>query len=44
MKLIVFGSTGSVGRQLVVQALAMGHDVTAFTRSPQKLEEISHPI
>lgn len=40
MKLIVFGSTGSVGRQLVVQALAMGHDVTAFARNPMVLADI----
>lgn len=41
MKLIVFGATGSVGIQLVKQALKQGHDVTAFTRSPEKLK--SHP-
>lgn len=42
MKLIIFGATGSVGRQLVQQALEAGHTVTAFTRSPGKLKELSH--
>ncbi len=37
MKLTIFGSTGAVGLQLVEQALAQGHEVTAFTRSPEKL-------
>ncbi|UCF89606.1 MAG: NAD(P)H-binding protein, partial [bacterium] len=38
MKLIVFGSTGPTGRQVVTQALELEHDVTAFARSPEKLE------
>jgi putative NADH-flavin reductase len=38
MKLIVFGPTGSTGRQVVTQALQQGHDVTAFARSPEKLD------
>jgi len=37
MKLLIFGSTGSVGRQLVKQALEHGHTVTAFARDPSKL-------
>ncbi len=37
MKLIVFGATGGVGRQVLTQALAAGHEVTAFVRSPEKL-------
>ena len=32
MQIIVFGATGSIGRQVVGQAVALGHDVTAFTR------------
>jgi putative NADH-flavin reductase len=32
MKIIVFGPTGGTGRHLVAQALAAGHQVTAFTR------------
>ena len=38
MKLVIFGSTGSIGHQLVVQALELGHAVTAFARNPAKLE------
>jgi|SRR4051812_1245214 len=37
MKLLIFGVTGGTGRQLVEQALAQGHDVTAFARNPAKL-------
>ena len=39
MKLIIFGSTGGTGRQVVGQALEQGHDVTAFVRSPEKLNQ-----
>lgn len=42
MKLVIFGSTGSIGRQLVNQALSQGHQVTAFARSPAKLG-LRHP-
>jgi putative NADH-flavin reductase len=38
MKLIVFGATGSVGQLVVEQALAQGHDVTAFTRDTTRVE------
>ena len=38
MKLVIFGSTGSIGQPLVVQALEQGHTVTAFARNPAKLE------
>lgn len=33
MRLVVFGPTGATGRSLIDQALADGHEVTAFTRS-----------
>ena len=42
MKLLVFGSTGGVGRHLVDQALAQEHDVTAFARTLAKLD-LQHP-
>jgi len=38
MKLVIFGATGSVGRLVVDQALALGHEVIAFTRNPQALQ------
>lgn len=37
MRLFILGATGGTGRQLVDQALARGHQVTAFVRSPEKL-------
>jgi putative NADH-flavin reductase len=37
MKLTIFAATGGIGRQLVAQALAAGHDVTAVVRDPKKL-------
>lgn len=41
MKLLIIGSTGGTGRELVKQALEQGHQVTAFARTPSKLG-ISH--
>ena len=41
MKVLIFGATGTVGRELVTQGLEMGHAVTAFARDPSKLA-ISH--
>ena len=38
MKLIVFGATGKTGWHVWRNALDRGHDVTAFARSPQKIE------
>jgi putative NADH-flavin reductase len=37
MKVTIFGATGKTGRYLVEQALAAGHDVVAFARTPSKL-------
>ncbi len=37
MKLTIFAATGGVGRQLLEQAIAAGHDVTAVARNPAKL-------
>lgn len=38
MKLLIFGATGATGRTVVEQALAQGHTVTAFARTPTKLD------
>lgn len=38
MKLIVFGATGGTGNAFVKQAIAAGNTVTAFVRTPSKLE------
>jgi putative NADH-flavin reductase len=37
MKVAIFGATGGTGQQLVEQALAQGHEVTAFVRNPAKV-------
>lgn len=42
MNLLIFGATGGTGRCLVEQALAQGHHVTAFVRSPEKIAT-QHP-
>lgn len=34
MKIIIFGATGTIGSEIVEQALAQGHQVTAATRNP----------
>ena len=42
MKLLIFGSTGSIGQHLIEQALTQGHSITAFARDPSKLN-VKHP-
>jgi putative NADH-flavin reductase len=37
MKIIVFGATSETGKQIVMQALQVGHEVTAFVRDANKL-------
>ena len=41
MNVLVFGATGATGHELVSQALAKGHRVTAFVRTPSKLGALS---
>ncbi|MDR6967275.1 putative NADH-flavin reductase [Flavobacterium arsenatis] len=43
MKIIVFGATGSVGKEIVKQALVNGYQVKAFVRDPKKIAHLSHP-
>ena len=38
MKVIVFGATGKTGQHVCRQALEQGHEVTAFTRSANKID------
>ena len=37
MKIIVFGASGDTGREIVKQAVARGHSVTAFVRTADSL-------
>lgn len=43
MNIIVFGATGTVGTEIVKQALEKGYDVTAFLRNPEKMTSLNHP-
>jgi putative NADH-flavin reductase len=36
-RIVIFGSTGGTGQELVTQALKANYKVTAFARSPEKL-------
>ncbi len=40
MRVLVAGATGAVGRQLVPQLIAAGHEVSATTRSQPKVESL----
>jgi putative NADH-flavin reductase len=39
MRLTVFGATGRTGRHVLTQGLRRGHQMTAFTRRPQALDD-----
>ena len=41
MKIFVAGGTGVIGRPLIGELLAKGHDVTALTRSPEEAEAVA---
>ncbi|MFD3323720.1 NAD(P)-dependent oxidoreductase [Streptomyces sp. NPDC058701] len=42
MRITVFGATGGVGREVVVQALTAGHEVTAVVRDAARLGVPAH--
>lgn len=44
MRLTIFAATGGIGRHLVDQALAAGHDVTAVARNPRDLPAAARVI
>jgi putative NADH-flavin reductase len=44
MKLIVLGATGGTGIEIVRQAIAQRHPVTAFVRSPERLKPFAGQI
>lgn len=41
MKIFVAGATGAIGRPLIAQLLAKGHDVVALSRSPEKARTLA---
>lgn len=44
MKLVVLGATGGIGLEISKQAVERGHSVTAFVRSPERLESFRERI
>ncbi|HEY9122388.1 MAG TPA: SDR family oxidoreductase [Brevefilum sp.] len=44
MKLTIFGATGRTGKHLVRHALARGHEVVAYIRTPGKLDIQHHQL
>ena len=42
-KTIIFGSTGTIGKHILTQALAADNQVTAFCRNKSNLEPTEHP-
>jgi putative NADH-flavin reductase len=39
MKITIFGSTGNLGQECLLQCLDSGHDITVLVRSPEKIPE-----
>jgi putative NADH-flavin reductase len=44
MKLAVLGATGGTGLEIIRQALGRGHSVTAFVRSPERLNSYARSV
>ena len=44
MRVFILGATGGIGRELVQQSLARGHEVTALVRSPEKMRARSEKL
>ena len=44
MKLAIFGSTGKTGKHLVQRALQRGHKVSAYARTPEKMDIIHNDL
>ncbi|MDX1958153.1 MAG: NAD(P)H-binding protein [Leptospiraceae bacterium] len=38
MKIVIFGSTGLIGKILTEELLKLGHEVTAYVRNPSKIK------
>jgi uncharacterized protein YbjT (DUF2867 family) len=44
MKLTIFAATGGIGRHILEQAVAAGHNVTAVARNPKNLAELADRV
>ncbi len=44
MRVLVIGATGGTGKHLVRQLLALGHEVTAFARTPSAVTETNERL
>ena len=44
MKIVIFGATGGIGKQLVEQCFTAGHVVTALARKPDALQAFANRI
>lgn len=44
MKLLVLGATGGTGLEIIRQGIEHGHSVTAFVRSPERLQTFANRI
>ncbi len=44
MRITVFGAAGNVGRRVVAEAVARGHEVTAVARDPRRAEDLPVPV
>ena len=44
MRILIFGASGKTGHELVKQALAEGHHVTAFVRNPSNLKILNENL
>lgn len=42
MRLVIFGATGTIGRHVVSQAIAEGHEVTTFSRKGVQVPGAAH--
>ena len=44
MRIFVAGATGAIGRPLIAQLLAKGHNVVALTRSPDRARTLAEGV
>lgn len=44
MRFVILGATGGTGVELIRRSVALGHSVTAFVRSPERLREFRDQI